>query len=96
LTWLAKTGLPRQCTVRPLASSPARAIPQFLDWASPYAPTVLRNLARGTDAATDHMILREQLPLPEETPLRRDGSPHVAEWVLQARYRESETHYAAQ
>jgi hypothetical protein len=95
LTWLMKTGLPRQCTVHPLALGAGRVIPQFLDWASPYGPPVLRYLARGTSEAIDQLVLRENLPLPEETPLRRDGTHYVAEWVLQARYRTGESRHAA-
>jgi hypothetical protein len=95
LTWLAKTGLPRQCTVHPLALSAGRGIPHFLDWASPYGPPVLRHVARGAGNAMDQLVLREHLPLPEETPLRRDGTPYTAEWVLQARYRAGESRHAA-
>ncbi len=87
-SWLAAKGLPRQCTIQPLELN-MHATPQFLDWASPYVTSVLRHLSRGTSHSPEtFLLIREHLPLCEETPMIRNGKPHVAEWVLQASFRK--------
>jgi hypothetical protein len=93
--WLADRGLPDRCTAQVWQGTPdgrqVLSTPQYLDWHSPFALLVLRNLLPGRrqerGGGSGWLMLREALPLIQDSSVLVDGEPHAAEWMAQFRLR---------